>query len=239
MISLLICNGNDHELKAMENLSHYLAGYLTEEYWDFNLCSDTYDIEKYLEENQVFDIVCIDITLPYGIEMAERIRKINSYAYIILVASTDISPVKYLKPTIFAGSLLMRVYSKSELESVFENAFRAYFNKFDSDNEKEDVYVIDSREGRQVVPYNQIYYFEARDKKIIVGCMSKEVACYDTISNLEENLPKNFIRCHRSFIVNRNKVVNLILAKNMIILEDDICIPISRTYKVMLKDLFK
>lgn len=194
-------------------------------------------MRDYISTNPVFDIVCIDITVRDSIAIAEKIRKLNNHAYIILIATVDISPMMYMKPSIMAGSLLIRVYSEVQMRNVLEEAFRAYLKLFQSDEEKEDVYLIDSREGRQVIPYSQIYYFEARDKKIVVSCAYEEITCYDTISSLEDKLPDYFVRCHRSFIINKKMIKKIVLAQQMIELEKNICIPVSRSYRQAVKEL--
>ena len=238
MISLVICNSKKNELDSMTEYSHYLAAMLSEEEWKFNLFSDTDKLDEYIQSEPVFDIVCIDLTLKNSISLAQVIRKINKHAYIILVATTQISPMEYMRPGILAGSLLIREYSTQQLKSVFDEAFRDYLGKFESDDEKEDMYVIDGREGRQLIPYSSIYYFEAREKKIVIGCAANELVCYDTIAALEKDLPDYFIRCHRSYIINFKKAIKYVASQSEIVMEKDIYIPVSRSYRADMKKIF-
>ena len=235
MISLVLCNSKKNELEKMEKHSHNLAAFLSEEEWKFNLFSDDRALENYLAAEPVVDIACIDLSLQDSIRLVEHMRKLNKHAYIILVATTEISPMSYMRPTILAGSLLIRKYSEEQMKEIFDEAFRIYLRSFFSDEEKEEMYVVDTREGRQLIPYSHIYYFEARDKKIVIGCAVDEITCYDTIAGLEDGLPDYFVRCHRSYIINMNKVVKMVLSQGEIILEKDICIPVSRSYKAELK----
>lgn len=236
MISMVICNSNKNELDDMVQYSHYLAAHLSEEEWQYKILTSSKELEEYVEAEPLVDIACIDLKIENSIYLVERLRKINRNAYIILVASLSISPMKYLRPSIMAGSLLVRVYSQEQLKEVFKEAFTDYLQKFQSDINNEDVYVIDSREGRQLISYDQIYYFEARNKKIVVGCKTKEISCYDTILNLTSNLPSYFVQCHRSFIVNEKKVKKVAL-EGWLELENDITVPISRTYKANVKKI--
>lgn len=238
MITLVICNSDKGELSEMEQYSHYLAAHLSDEEWKFHMLTSGGELEKFVEQEPTYDIVCIDLAIEGGIELATKLRKMNNHAYIILVANLQISPMQYIRPDIMAGSLLIRVYTKEQLKEVFYQAFHQYISEFSSDDEKEDMYVIESREGRRLIPYSQIYYFEARNKKIIVGCASEEIACYDTIANLEEGMPDYFVRCHRSFIINLKKVVKAVLSQNEIEMENDIFIPISRSYKSNLRSIY-
>ena len=97
--------------------------------------------------------------------------------------------------------------------------------------------LIETREGRTYVPFSKIYYFEAREKRIYVRLKKQELTFYDTIEHLSERLPDGFIRCHRSFIVNRSRIQRVMLSKNLIELEQNMEIPLSRSYKPVFKEL--
>ena len=217
---------------------HFFTAKLSEEEWKYYLFHDSEALNSFLKKEPVFDIVCVDLTVLAEINVVEKIRKMNRNAYIILVATADISPMIYMKPAILAGSLLLRKFTAVQMKQVFEEAFRTYLEKFESDEDKESVYVIDTREGRQLIPYSSIYYFEAREKKIIVGTAETEIICYDTISRLEQELPSFFVRCHRSFVINSKKIVKLISVQNTVVMEHDICIPLSRSCKAAVKEAF-
>lgn len=60
------------------------------------------------------------------------------------------------------------------------------------------------------IPYENIIYIESLADYIKVHTIRKEeISSKEKISVLEENLPDFFIRIHRSFIVNRNKIIRL------------------------------
>ena len=57
------------------------------------------------------------------------------------------------------------------------------------------------------VPYDDIVYIESLADYIKIHAEGrKEISSKEKISALEEKLPDFFIRIHRSFIINRNKV---------------------------------
>ena len=63
----------------------------------------------------------------------------------------------------------------------------------------------------------------------------EEYGFYLTMDRLAEELPEQFLRCHRSFIVNSRKIRKIMLSQNLIGLEDGFDIPLSRSYKAVLK----
>ena len=89
------------------------------------------------------------------------------------------------------------------------------------------------------IPFSQIYYFEARDKKLFVRTKNEEYAFYDTIESLARLLPEHFQRCHRSYIVNMEKIYRIVPSENYIELTEQIGVPVSRSYKSVLMGKLK
>jgi DNA-binding LytR/AlgR family response regulator len=109
----------------------------------------------------------------------------------------------------------------------------------EDDETIENSYVVETKDGMTHIPYEQIYFFEAREKKIYV-CIGKEAyGFYGTIDKLVEELPSNFVRCHRGFIVNKNRIDRVVLSQNIIYLEDGFDVPLSRSYKPLFKGMRK
>jgi DNA-binding LytR/AlgR family response regulator len=76
---------------------------------------------------------------------------------------------------------------------------------------------------------NEIVYIERQQSKCIIFTKQKEYKVYETVTSLIERLSDDFLRVNQSFIVNINEI-NYI-KKNSIILKNNIDIPIGRTYK--------
>lgn len=84
-----------------------------------------------------------------------------------------------------------------------------------------------------------IYYIEAREKKIFIRTKQEEYGFYDTIENMEKKLPENFLRCHRSYIVNMSKVTAVKLSQSLIEIQNELQVPLSRSYKKTVKEYNK
>ncbi|WP_443719682.1 LytR/AlgR family response regulator transcription factor, partial [Ruminococcus sp.] len=147
-----------------------------------------------------------------------------------------ISPMEYIKPSIMASALLLRPFSKEMLSTVINNLLIEYLKKYSS-GDGEKALVIENKGERQIIPYTNIMYLESRSKKIYVIVGNKEYSYYDTLDNLENKLGSEFIRCHRSYIVSRYYIKKIQLSQNLIVLNDDSLIPISRSYKSRVKEL--
>ncbi len=76
------------------------------------------------------------------------------------------------------------------------------------------------------VDFDEIFFFKADNKYVEIGTFSKKYLISTSINELEETLPFEFRRIHRSCIVNSNHVEEII--------------PYSKsTYSVIIKDKAK
>jgi DNA-binding LytR/AlgR family response regulator len=143
--------------------------------------------------------------------------------------------MEYLRPSILPTALLLRPFSRPQCEQVLSELIGSYCSRFKS-REDEEVFLIETREGNQRVPLSQISYVEAREKKIFICTRSESFGFYDTVDHMLETLPDNFLRCHRSFIVNMDKVKKVHLSDNMIELDTGETVPLSRSCKKAVRE---
>lgn len=69
------------------------------------------------------------------------------------------------------------------------------------------VVTIKTQDGWIPVPFNEVIYLEAKDKKTYVHAKELSGTHKNSLQEFEYLLPKDyFIRCHRSFIVNANHI---------------------------------
>lgn len=235
MILMLTYSRLKKELTSVKKCVFEVTCKLSDDDWDFFGFCDKQLLNEFLEGNPIIDMLCVDVSAESGIELAEKVRSKNSNTYIIILADTSVSPMLYIKPTIMASSLIMRPITEAEVKKVFLDAARVYLKRFCRNTEEGKFLVINNRDGRQLVPYDQIVFFESRSKKIFVDTEGIEYSFYDTLDNLEQKLSDDFVRCHRSFIVSRSHIKQIKLSQNVIILDDDRCIPLSRSYKKAFK----
>ncbi|BAL00629.1 hypothetical protein OBV_34300 [Oscillibacter valericigenes Sjm18-20] len=177
------------------------------------------------------DVVCLDVTGDGGLSAAEQLRSRFAQMLLVLIADETMSPRTYMRPTILAASILFRPFQAEEAREVLQEVFRVLAGS----HSEQRLTISVSGETRRI-PYQEILYFEAREKHIFLRTRHSEVSFYDTMEHLSEILPEDFLRCHKSYIVNTAHVRALSLAKSSLWLDDEsIFLPVSRTYKPMLK----
>lgn len=96
------------------------------------------------------------------------------------------------------------------------------------------VVTVKTADGWIPIPYNDIVYLEAKDKKTKV--YSKEITGFhkNCLHEFEYILPKNsFIRCHRSFIVNVNRIKAIYPDTHstfILVMDNHERVPVSQSY---------
>ncbi len=124
---------------------------------------------------------------------------------------------------------------------VFLNAFillvKKYFvdqeniKRLRADKEKLNKGYLPVRADRKTVRirYEDIEYIESLGDYVkIIPSSGKTIITREKISRLQEKLPSGFLRIHRSFIVNRDRIKSF--SRGEIVL-DKITLPVGRTYR--------
>lgn len=236
MISLLLYDKKKKELDTLHVLSKDLAALLSEDYWNFSLADSPDALQGLLADSPLMDMLMYDVTSREAVSRLMGIRRNYKEMQLMVIADLATSPMEYMKPGIMASSLLLRPWTKEQAREVLQEFFQAYIERNRKTDDK-NAYVIESKEGNLHIPFEQIYFFEAREKKIFVCTGKEEYGFYHTIDKLEEELPEQFVRCHRGFIVNKYKIRKVALSQNVVYLTDNLDVPLSRSYKPLLKEL--
>ena len=227
MISMMVYDSRGEEREMMQHTIRQAAARLTEEKLELACFERLEQMNVFLKGSPLLDMACYDVSAKGSIDFLERLRRQYKETLLLLIAEPSMSPMEYIRPTILASSLLLRPITEDRLMDNLSELWEQYQEK-DSGEEEESL-VIETREGKTFVPFSKIYYFEAREKKIYLRLKKQELTFYDTLEHLAERLPASFVRCHRSFIVSRSRIRRVMLSKNLIVLEQGMEIPLSRS----------
>lgn len=232
MIFGVILDPDEQERERIHQYLSKFTAYHTDEELQLKTFQKSSLLLSQLESADLLDLAVVDVTMEGGFEAARAIRKMFPTVEIMIVADVTVSPMKYMCPSIRASALLLRPVSPG-----WEDAVREFFFLL-ADQEKEDkndTLWIENRKGIFRVPFDQICYLEAREKKVFVRTLVEEMGIAGTLEKLAEKLPDNFKRCHRSFIVNTEHIVQIKLSENQLNLRGGLFVPISRSYRNLFK----
>lgn len=236
MIESIAYSEDQTEKALLEQYFRREAALAGNEEWHWCFAGDRRTLREHLGGVQILDLGCLAVTGQRDIADAEEMRRRFGEMMLMLVADSRISPMKYLKPSVMPTSLLIRPWKEEELKQVVHEFVSAFLDTREGDVPEQN-YVIETKDGRTFLPLGKISCFEARQKKICIRVEAVEYEAYDTIEHLAGTLPDEFVRCHRSYIVNRKKIVRINMSENLICLEDGTCVPISRSYRAKVRTL--
>ena len=183
----------------------------------------------YLEEHTV-DLLFLDINMPdlSGIELARRLTNppkiIFTTAYSeYAIEGYKVNAVDYLLKPIEYDDFLTASAKAEELVKK-DRLLQPEMKKTG------DYLFIKSGQKHIRIDFNDIKYIESQKEYISIKLLNGEaVKALIRLKNIEEILPKaNFMRIHRSFIVNLNHIVTV--ERNKIIYSSKEFIVVSDTY---------
>jgi len=150
-------------------------------------------------------------------------------SFVNLVSDEELD-IKVL-PNFEYEKIMIKPYSKNEVEEVVGE----FLHKLLA--EEEGGMWIDTSDGKIKVQYNNILYLEASNKMLSLRLNSMEYNIYGSLDKFEKSLPDSFVRCHRSYIVNGTFISKVRFSENYLVLNNQIQIPLSRTYKQAIRGL--
>lgn len=234
MVSMLIAEVPDRERAAILASARSQAANLTDENWEWIQCRSSRDLGSAVGSGRARDIVCLDLTMEGMLELTPGLRRACPRAYIILIADSTLSPLTYLRPNISAQALMIKPLDRNQIDRTMYETISSYAEKYLS-SRSDLVFAIEYQGEKRFISYDEILYFESREKKIFLYTDREALGFYSTIDQLEEQLSSGFLRVHRSFLVNRRKVAALRLSRQELELAGGCQVPVSRTYKPAIK----
>lgn len=201
------------------------------------------DVLEYLGKDKEISIYILETIYSLskydGIELAKAVREKDRDSYIVFCTASAEYIYKVMTGLIKPSGYLIKhgnAVNVEELNNVLGDIYRDYLNFFAKDEA-----VLNINIGTEIyrINYNQIMYLESFQKKIYVHTDNQRIGYYDSLSSLEEKLGDNFIRCHKSYIINTDKVLRISFSNMKIELSNGDEIDISRTFKNILKDKLK
>lgn len=184
---------------------------------------------SHIDEVKTFDVCCFDTVPIVTLEKIRKVRQLFPHMLLMLLVDDKLSPLQYIRPGILPTTLLMKPFSNDSASNAITELLNTAKEVVHNENAK--TYIIETKQERMIFKYSEILYFEARDKKLFLNTVSTAYPFYSTLDKLIEELPKEFIRCHKSFIVNKYQIRRIDFSSNEIHLRGGAVIPVSRSYR--------
>jgi two-component system LytT family response regulator len=205
-------------------------------------------------KNKEPNVIFLDINMPgiSGVEVAEQLKVTSSL--IIFSTAYDQYAVKAFEVEAF--DYLVKPYGEERFFSVLERA-KAHVQKIQQATFSEKFvelykeysqtlsphlteFIIKERGFERKIGIDKILYIEASGVYAVLHIKDGTELYRAALNLLEQQLPPNFIRVHRAFIVNTNYIASLKYLNNStyrIVMQNEDMIISSRKYKETLSKI--
>lgn len=224
---MIKCIAIDDEPHALRQLSEYIevVPFLSLE----KAFESAIEACIFLKENTV-DLVFVDISMPdlNGIDSAKSLSK-----QIKIIFITAHSEFAYEGFQIDAADYLLKPISFTDFLRSVNKVNERYFRQNSSlpeIHQSRDYLFIKSEYRIIRINFKDIKYIESKREYVKIYLEGNEpIKSLMSMKKMEETLPENiFMRVHRSFIVNLDKIT--IVERNRIVFDNKVYIPISENY---------
>ena len=232
----------DDEPLARMMLKEYLQAYpqiiLMQE------CNDGFEGMKAIQQHKP-DLIFLDIQMPKisGFEMLELVEK---HPAVIFTTAFDEYAIKAFE--VNAVDYLLKPIEKSRFDQAMEK-LPAKLTKSETSNELLETASLSPTQNSRIVvktagvikiiPVSSLNYLEADDDYVKLNTTEGNFHKNKTMNYFEQTLdPIQFIRIHRSYIINLAQVTKIELKEKdsyVVLLKTGIWLPVSKTGYVKLK----
>ena len=199
-------------------LSHSLESIFMQHDFDAEIVFKSGNVDDFLNhiENNKVDVLFLDIDLNSrlnGIEIADRVRKNNKDCYIIFeTAHLEYGLLAYQYKTF---DFIPKPITKQRIEDCIIRLFE------DVSGVTRKFIKIGNR--NTIIAEDEIRFIKKDGMKLIFHTNSRDYEVYSSFSKIQDKLPDNFVRCHKSFIANVDNITNVEFSDNVIFFSTSSC----------------
>lgn len=229
MLNFAICDDN---LNILNKISKMLETIFIKNNLEGTVSFTTSSPSKilaYSKENNI-DAYILDIDLKSdinGLDLASSIRAHNKNAYVIFTTA-------HLEYIMLAYKCKTFDYLAKPI--TIERLEETILRLFDDATSSSNTY-INIGNSANMINENDIYCIKKQGMKLIYCTKEKSYETYSSFNKIETCLPVNFVRCHKSYIANINKISNINPNENTIQFDNCTTCSIGPKYKINLMEV--
>lgn len=231
MLKFILCDDNTVILDKLEKM---LENIFTKHNFDAKVIFKTSNTKKMLDFicNNKIDVLVLDIHLKSdktGLQIAEMVRKYNKDAYFIFATG-------HLEYVIYAYKVKTFDYLAKPI--TYDRLEETIIRLFEDVNGQPKKYIkIDNK--NTIIDANEIQYIKRNKMKLIFHTSTRDYDAYTSFAKLQETLPKNYKRCHKSCIANLSQIKDVEPVSGTITFKDGSFCEIGPKYKSDIMEVLK
>lgn len=231
MLNFVICDDN---INILDKFSKMLESIFIKNNLEGKIGLATNEVTQLLDyvDNNQTDVLILDINLrsdKTGLEIASYVRERNKNVYIIFTtAHLEYAMMAYKFKTF---DYIAKPVTSDRLEETVIRLFE------DVNGVPKKYIKIDN--NKTIIDSSEILFIKRDGMKLIFHTKSRDYETYSSFNKIQDLLPSNFVRTHKSFIVNILNVVNVDTSANIVSFCDGTTCFIGPKFKDYLLEVLK
>lgn len=212
MINFVLCDDN---LQLISKLKEMLEFIFLKHDLDAKIGLVTDNIDELINvvNTEKVDVLFLDIDLNSkynGIDLAKEFRKKDKQMYLIFVTGHFEYIVSAYECKTF--DFIQKPFTQAKLE-------KTVLRLFDDLNNSSSKFIRLSN-NHELINQELVNYIQKDGMKSVYSMKSGTIESYGSFTHITNTLPPNFVRCHKSFIVNLDNISSIDLKNNTICFKD-------------------
>lgn len=235
MLNFVLCDDNQ---SILDRLCKMLESLFIKHNFDAEVVFSSTSPEntlEYVKSNNV-NVLFLDIDFKSkmsGLDLASQVRKSNKHVYIIFTsAHLEYVLIAYQYKTF---DFIPKPITIERLEETFLRIL----DDIKTDYKKSNFIRIDNR--NTIINEDNIKFIKKDGMKLVFYTDSRIYETYSSFNKIKDILPSNFVRCHKSYIANINKIYDISPSDNSISFDStsNVKCYIGPKYKEKIMEVFK
>ena len=239
MLDIFVCEDNDAvRQKVTQLISNYCLFAELDAQLVLSTESPTVMLETFKHSvNPVLFFLDIDLGVEIdGMELARQIRALNKETFIVFFTTkSEMLPVTF-RYQLEALDFIVKDATDEEINERIRSAIdTALLRHIKTGNKK--TFQVKSDEKTIILPMEEIIFIETTGvrHRLTIHTQNRRLTINGDLKKIEADLDDRFMRCHQSYLVNRDHIEAINLSGNMLIMMGGMEVPLSRTGKKLLK----
>lgn len=230
MLNFVVC---DDSRSILERLVKMLEAIFINNNIDASVglkATTPYDVINYVESHKV-DVLILDINLKSditGCDVANIVRQKNKDVYLIFTTG-------HLEYALLAYKYKTFDYLPKPIvdEKLEETILRLV-----DDMKHTPSKFIRLNNNKTIINEEDVNYIKKDGMKLVFCTDTRTYETYNSFNKIQNCLPENFVRCHKSFIANVKKISDINYSKNTIFFSHNESCAIGAKYKNKILEVF-
>ncbi|GFH42559.1 putative response regulator [Lactococcus hodotermopsidis] len=197
-------------------------------------CGNVRDLLEELVDVPQNNIYFLDIAInrdkDAGLRAAEKIRQLDSLGQISFVTThNEFAPITY-EYRVNAHDFIDKILPQDEFDKkVLDNI--DHYIEFNRIKPLGQIFSYKTRTDKLIeARYSDIYYFETTGNahQLLLQMDGETVSFFGSLSKIDAQ-SDTFVRIHRSYLVNKERIIRYYKKEKLVLLDDDTELPVSRS----------